>query len=222
MIQTVQDYLNLVTSEHRQKPNFIATLEALVKFPVYMQNLLATMIPLFDVDIAVGDQLDIIGLWAGITRNVRVPIPGVYFSWDGTADVGWDYGTWSPNLGNTAVTVLPDDAYRTLLKTKIAANGWDGTTEGAYAIWDRVFKNFTILIQDNNNMSYDLAFVGGIVDSLSLALIVGGYIPLKPEGVRVADYYVSVDSNPAFGWDVESAVIGGWDTCSWLREFSPL
>ncbi len=70
-------------------------------------------------------------------------------------------------------------------------------------------------------MTYDLAVVGGIVDSLTLALITGGYIPLKPEGVRVNAYYVSIDSGPVFGWDVESALLGGWEEGSWVREFPP-
>lgn len=218
---TEQDYLGLVTSAYQDSPKFKAMLEADVGIPVQVQALLASMIPLFDVDVAAGEQLDIIGKWVGVTRNVQIPIEGVYFSWDGDYTVGWDYGTWRPTSAPTSVTVLPDDAYRTLIKAKIAANQWDGTTDGAYAIWDRVFTNTTILIQDNQDMTYDLAVVGGIIDSLTLALITGGYIPLKPEGVRVNVYYVSVDSEPIFGWDVESDLIKGWDEGSWARELSP-
>lgn len=218
---TEADYLNLITSEYRDQPNFIAMISAGVAIPLRVQDLMKSMIPLFDVDIAVGDQLDIIGQWVGISRNVSIPISGVYFAWDGTANVGWDYGTWQPALAPTNVTSLPDDAYRTLIRAKIAANQWDGTTDGAYAIWDAVFPQFTILIQDNQDMSYDLAVVGGIVDSLTLALITGGYIPLKPEGVRVNEYYVSVDSGPVFAWDLDSTLLMGWETGSWAREFPP-
>ncbi len=130
-------------------------------------------------------------------------------------------GTWQPALAPVDITTLPDDAYRTLIKAKIAANQWDGTTEGAYTIWSEVFTNFTILIQDHQNMSYSLGIIGGIVDSLTLALITGGYIPLRPEGVLVSSYFVSVDSNPVFSWDVESAQLGGWDEGSWVRELEP-
>lgn len=218
----LDDYLNLITSEHRDKQNFIAMLSAPVSLAVQIQNVLNSMIPLFDVDLAVGEQLDVIGQWVGITRNVSIPIPGVYFSWDGTdSSVGWDFGTWQPFLQPVDVTVLPDDAYLSLIRAKIAANSWDGTTNGAYVIWDTVFPNFRILIQDNQNMSYNLAVVGGIVDSLTVALLTGGYIPLKPEGVRVAVYYVSIDANPAFGWDVDSDVIQGWDEGTWLKEIAP-
>jgi hypothetical protein len=218
---TVQDYLNLITSQFKQKPKFEATITANVAVAVRVQDLLASMIPLFDVDVAVGDQLDIIGVWVGITRNVSIPITNIFFSWDSGDFLGWDYGSWQPSLSPSTITTLPDDAYRTLIKAKIAANQWDGTTTGAYEIWDRIFSQLTILIQDNQDMTYNLAVVGGIVDSLTLALITGGYIPLKPEGVRVNAYYVSVDSGPVFGWDVESAILGGWDEASWVRELVP-
>jgi hypothetical protein len=108
-----------------------------------------------------------------------------------------------------------------LIRAKIAANRWDGTIEGAYIIWDEIFPQFTILIQDNQNMTYALAVVGGIVDSLTLALLTGGYIPLKPEGVAVSYYYVSVDSDKVFGWDVDSSGLGGWDEAAWVREIEP-
>jgi len=217
---TVNDYLNLITSQFRQKPKFIAMVSADVGIPVQVQTLLQAMIPLFDVDIAVGDQLDIIGMWAGVSRHIAIPITGVYFSWDATFDLGWEFGTWQGDQPSE-ITELPDDAYRVLIKAKIAANGWDGTTDGAYAIWDSIFTNFSILIQDHQDMSYDLAIVGGIVDSLTLALLTGGYIPLKPEGVHVNTYFIPVDSNPLFGWDVESEFLGGWDEASWTREIKP-
>lgn len=219
---TSAEYLNLITSEHRPKPNFSATVALNVSASVRVQALLASMGPLFDVDIAVGDQLDIIGKWVGVSRNIAVPISGVYFTWDGTDfTVGWDYGTWQPASTPSEVTVLPDDSYRILIKAKIAANQWDGTTDGAYAIWDAIFTTITILILDHQDMSYDLGVVGGTVDSLTLALITGGYIPLKPEGVRVNSYFVAIDSGPVFAWDVESDLLKGWEEGSWVREFKP-
>lgn len=219
----LEDYLNLVPSANRQKPNFIGSLTVGVEIYARIQELLLSMSDaLFDVDTAVGDQLDIIGLWVGVSREVQVPISGVYFQWDGDDPfVGWDYGTWQPSSAPTEITVLPDDAYRTLIKFKIAANNWDGTTPGAYAIWEILFPDLVFLIQDNQNMTYDLAIVGGIIDSLTLALIRNGAISLKPEGVRITNYYVPIDDGPVFAWDTDSPMLQGWDTGSWVRELSP-
>lgn len=224
MAKTKQDYLDLITSEYQQQPNFAAMVTFMTAVHVQVQTLMDEMQnALFDLATPpVGDQLDILGEWVGISRRVSIPISGVYFSWDGTdASVGWDYGSWQPSDLPTSITVLPDDAYLNLIFAKIAANNWDGTTTGAYAIWAQVFPQFRILIQDNCNMTYDLAIIGGIVDSLTLALITGGYIQLRPEGVRIDKYYVAVDTNPAFCWDVETTNCKGWDEGSWLRELSP-
>lgn len=219
---TTQDYIDLVTSEYVKQDIFIQTLSLDVSPMVTVQNLMLSMIPLFDVDTAVGDQLDIIGQWVGVSRDVILPITGVYFSWDGTdPTVGWDFGSWQPSNQPTAVTVLPDDSYRLLVKARIAANQWDGTTNGAYAIWDSLFTDITILIQDHQDMSYDLGIVGSAIDSLTLALITGGYIPLKPEGVRVNEYFIPIDDNPVFAWDIENTLLQGWDEGSWAREISP-
>ncbi len=215
---TINEYLNLITSEHRQKPKFEATVSSNVAVQARVQDLLLSMIPLFDVDVAVGDQLDIIGRWVGTSRDVRVPIPGVYFAWDGAASRGWDYGSWAPTDAPSTLTVLPDDAFRTLIKAKIAANKWDGTTDGAYAVWDEVFSTIKILIKDNQDMTYQLGFYGGTIDTLTLALVTQGYIPLKPEGVRLVGVFTPADDGPLFAWDVDSDFLKGWDTGSWVVE----
>ena len=217
----VKDYLDLITSAFREKPKYTAMIADVVGVPVEVQKLLASMIPLFDLDTATGVALDIIGAWVGASRDVAIPITGVYFSWDADYTLGWEYGSWSPELGPTDLTVLPDDAFRTLIRAKIAANHWDGTTTGAYAIWSQIFPATTILIQDHQDMSYDMALIGGIIDSLTLALLTGGYLPLKPEAIRINTYYVSTTDDPVFGWDVEGGLWGGWDEGAWLREITP-
>lgn len=218
----LKDYLDLIPSENRDKPIFIATISIFLEVMLRIQDVSKSMIPKFDLDIATGQQLDVIGLWAGINRHIDIPITGVYFSWDDTDVDGWEFGTWQPNLAPVEITELPDDAYRTLIRAKIAANQWDGTTDGAYAIWDAIFPNVTILIQDNQDMSYAIALVGGPIDALTIALLVRGYLNLKPEGVRISEYFVSVDDNPMFAWDLESALLGGWEEASWARELDAL
>jgi len=219
---TVLDYLNLITSEHRKQPQFTAMIAEQLSLAVHIQDLLKIAGgPLYDIDVATGHQLDVIGQWVGVTRNVSIPITGIFFEWDGVETVGWEFGIWRPSNAPTSISTLPDDVYRTLIRTKIAANQWDGTTEGMYRIWDAIFTNITILVQDGQDMTYAIALIGGTVDSLTLALLTGGYLPLKPEGVRISAYYVSVDTGPVFGWDVESDQIQGWDEGSWVRELAP-
>jgi Protein of unknown function (DUF2612) len=218
---TRDDYLDLITSQHRLKPKFTAMVAASVDCEVYLQGLLDSMIDRFDIDGAVGDQLDIIGQWIGVSRNVSIPIASVYFAWDSTALLGWDSGTWQPPLSPTSITTLPDDAYRTLLKARRAANRWDGTTEGAYTIWVGVFGSTVIAIQDNGNMTYAVAVIGGIVDALTLALLTKGYIGLKPETIQITEYYLSITSDPLFSWDENTDYLAGWDEGYYALEVIP-
>lgn len=212
---TIDEYLNLIPSANRQKPKFVAMCTLYVALQVHMQNVVASLVDKFNLETAEGDQLDILGAWVGISRNVSIPITGIYFSWDDVDTDGWDIGVWAPSTAPTTITTLPDDSYRILIKAKIATNKWDGTTDGAYEVWESVFTDLNILIQDYQDMSYDLIIVGHQVDAITLALITGGYLPLKPEGVRINNVFVPIDDGPVFGWDLDNEFIQGWDEGSW-------
>ena len=133
------DYTDLVTSEHSDKPRFMATLSAVAQCFVDLQNGLIDIPDEFDLDNAVGVQLDAVGLWVGISRKVNTPLAGVYFSFD-TAGLGFDQGVWQgPFDPTTGVTSLDDDTYRLLLRAKIGANHWDGTLGTSAAILNAIF-----------------------------------------------------------------------------------
>ena len=214
----VTPYLNLVTSEHRSKPKFIAMLGGVLQPFADVQGLLSGMAALFDLDTAVGSRLDVVGQWIGQSRQLNVPLTGVYFSFD-TAGVGFDQGTWyGPFNPISGVISLPDDAYRALLRAKIAANSWDGTINGAYAAWNILFAGtgFGILIQDEGDMHMLFALTGPLPDAVTLALLTGGYLSLKPAGVHVDSYLTpSVANTPYFGFDAENANVAGFDTGAW-------
>lgn len=213
----IQKYTQLITSEHNQQPNFMAMVAATLQPSVDAQNLISTFVSLFDLDLAQGNQLDIIGQWVGISRNVNVPISGVFFAWD-TANLGWNQGTWlGPGQSGTSLIMLSDNQYRALLKAKIAANQWDGTVPGIYKAWIPFFvlSQFNILIKDNQDMSMTVFLLTSVViDQTLLALITGGYVVPRPAGVRITGY-TQIMSVPVFGFDVQNSIISGWDSGQW-------
>jgi hypothetical protein len=216
----IEDYQNLVTSEHAGQPNFNAMIGVDVSTQVQVQALFQEMLTLFNLSTPpVGNQLDIIGQWVGVSRNVSIPITGVFFSWDSTVTLGWDSGIWQ-NPGASTITSLPDSVYLTLILATIASNNWNGIIEGAYAIWAILFPNLNLLIQDNQDMTMVVALQGYPLDALTLALLEGGYLALKPEGVEILEYIVPSDTNPLFGWDLDNAYVQGWDTGSWGIELA--
>lgn len=214
--KTTQQYLDLITSEHQGKPDFQATISAVVSVLVQVQDVLASMIPLFDLDLApVGDQLDIIGLWVGASRQISNPFSGIFFTWDDTLADGWDFGVWQDPNSPNAIAILPDDLYLVYIKIKIGINSWNGTTDGIYAIWAANLPQYNLIIQDFQNMSFLVAIQGTVPDSLTKALIAGGFLVPRPEGVRITNYVFPVDTNPIFAWDSDSAGLNGWDVASW-------
>lgn len=214
---TVDQWLALVTTEHSDRPKFMASLTGGLEQLRAAFELLVQVDGAFDIDTAIGVQLDILGEWIGRSRNISTPLTSVYFSWDDTALLGWDSGVWQGLYDPTSGLVsLPDDAYRTLLRAKIAANHWDGSIPGAYAVWEGAFGTVpALLIQDNQDMSMVVGIVGPPLDAVTKALLTGGYIPLKPAGVKV-NYIASPDTGPLFAWDVvNGTTLDGWDTGRW-------
>lgn len=214
----ISAWLKLITSEHNDKPNYMATVAVVLQPIADIMATIAAMPALFDLDNAVGDQLDKVGLWVGVSRNVSVPLTGVYFSFD-EAGVGFDEGTWFDQFNPlSGLVILPDDAYRTLLRATIAANQWNGTTPGVYAAWNTLFAGtgFGILIQDYGNMHMAYALTGPVPDAVTRALFTGGYLNLKPSTVKI-DFYMTptVANVPYFGFDVENAAISGFDGGAW-------
>lgn len=213
----VLEYTNLITSEHNTRPKFMAMVAATVQPKVDTQNVLDTFPDLFDVNIAVGDQLDILGLWVGVNRNISIPLVGVFFTW-GTAGLGWGQGTWFSPFDNIAGLVqLPDDSYRILILATIASNQWDGTIPGAYQILSLLqeLTGMQILIQDNQDMSMSIIVLATNISAVMSALLHNGFIAMRPAGVRIAGYFQAVI--PVFGWGENTSNIQGWGTGNWLQ-----
>lgn len=190
---------------------------------VGQQQLLDATHTCFDLDTGIGLQLDHVGQWVGRSRDLETPLTDVYFSWD-MDGVGWGEGTWKgPYDPDTGLVALPDDAYRTLLRAKVAANAWDGTIPGAYEVWETVFgeAGSIVVIQDNQDMSIVIGLAGAKADSVTMALLTGGYIPLKPGGVRIDAYAVPPGGGALFAWGCDSPALGGWGSGSWPNLVNP-
>lgn len=218
MSGSVTPYTNLITSEH-QTTKFLAVVSALCQGSADQQQVLNSMPGLYNIANAVGAQLDTVGQWIGLSRNLSVPLTGVYFALD-TALVGLDQGVWlGPFDPLTQLDVLPDDIYRTLLYAKIGNNQWDGTVPEAYKFMAAVFPSDTFFIQDNGDMTMYIGVVGPLaLDAVHTALLQNGYFDTKPVGVRIAGYVTpTLPGSPIFGLDVENSIISGLGVGCWAN-----
>ncbi|MDR7283536.1 hypothetical protein J2X84_002360 [Pseudomonas corrugata] len=217
----ITDYTGKITSQYSDKPKFMAMVEAVAQCFVDVNLVTAGFPEDFDLDSAVDAQLDDVGLWVGVSRNIPVALSGVYFSLD-TPGLGFDQGTWKGSFDpDTGITTLDNETYRTLLKTKIGANHWDGTLEQSKEILDSVFSGDSLVfIQDNQDMTITVGVAGKAPSAIELALLTGGYIPIKPQSVGVLYYIAPTTDGPLFGFDVTNQYIAGFDQGSWGKVYS--
>lgn len=211
----VTPYINRITSRN-QTPKFLAWLAFCIQPLVDNQATMLAMPALFDLDLAAGDQLDIDGKWIGQSRNLQVALPNVYFSF-GMSGLGWSQAVWKqPDDPVSGLVSLPDEPYRTLLRAKIGDNHWDGSIPDAYTFLDPVFPGGHVWIQDHGDRSMSVGISGAALDAVTTALLTGGYLSVKPAGVRIRSYITpSVAGGPVFGFGVDNQYISGFGTGAW-------
>lgn len=138
-MRSVTDYLGLITPFHASKPRFSSTVGFSVSPYAGLQQVLASLSSVFDLDLAIGVQLDAVGERVGLTRNIPYPLSNIYFAFDDSMR-GFDRGVWKkPYDTSYGIYQLDDDTYRRALRAKILANNWDGSIAGAQAILDEYF-----------------------------------------------------------------------------------
>jgi hypothetical protein len=146
------------------------------------------MTEFFDLDYAVGAQLDFIGAQVGANRTVA----------------------FQPRAGVSPV--LDDDTYRLLIKATIANNQWTGKQSALYAIWQNLFPGGKLTIIDNQNMSATV-FLSGVFTSIVQDLITNGYIVPRPESV---EYTYTFSNLPVFGFSTtNNGYIAGFGVGNW-------
>lgn len=215
---TVQSLLDLITSEYNQQPNFMAMVEGVLA-PIVADTALIIALPsYFDLDTAVGAQLDVLGMWVGQSRQISVALAGVFFSWN-VAGLGWSEGNWEDPFGGGSIVILADGDYRRLLKVTVARNQWDGTTKGAYAAWAVAFggTDTTISIQNFGDASVSFILSGSMLGAVTIAMFMAGLYDIVSAGVLVRDHIVSgAPGTKFFAWNEETSSAGGWSEGRWL------
>lgn len=212
-------YKNRVPSQHRNKEKFIKTLRTVLDPVLSLQNLLASIPELYDLDRATGNQLDVVGEWVGRNRFISIPIEGVFFSFDDTEITGFDRGVWCGEYDATSgMTRLDDDSYRFLLKLQILANMWDGTPEKFYSGVRALFDDLSVVIEDHQNMTIAIGVVGKTLSSAQRALFLQQIAPFKPCGVRIDVFMLpQLDNTPLFALDIDTDNLAGFDKGGWAE-----
>lgn len=152
-------YLNLITSQHRDKTRYMSIVAA---FLGHTDDIFSAGIYLddeFDLEIARGKQEDTLGMFVGEDRTLD----------------------FIPQSGESPV--LDNESYRVLLKSRIIKNLWKGGIEDLQDSWEELF-NDRIKIRDNQDMTIDILVKDPFDNRLNEAIARGKVFP-KPQSVLV-------------------------------------
>ena len=164
-------YLNLITSEHATKPKYMAWVKVLLRPFVDIINLNDNIKRAFDLDTAVGIQLDILGKILVQDREV----------------------SFQPTDGSSPI--LDDDNYRILLKAKVIKNQWKGTISNFYEFWNVLFKDYplNIYLIDNQDMAPVVISWGSQVTPMIGDFLNNGLLIPKPAGLGLTIRQINIE-----------------------------
>lgn len=171
---TYEEYEALIPPAHRYprtegelRSKYAAFVMLCLKQGIEMADLLDTYTDKFDLENATGKQLDFIGAIVGVDRKLPFPVVGS----DG---------------------LLGDDDYRLLIRSRIAANTWDGTNESLSRVMMDVFSEYGVTFEDagvgegntKNVMHMNYKIRGDFTD-LQKQMLTDDLILPRPAGVKV-------------------------------------
>lgn len=202
----VDETTNLLIKQYWEKPKAKSEIGLNASTWDNVRAFLAALDSAFDLDNAVGAQLDVLGRIVGISRSVPNVIPKVYFGFDNNPiDKGFASKFDPMRIGapffskfSSAFTDLQlgDSDYRFFIKVKAALNNASGyvSSDRYTDIQDVVLSAFDgrAYVVDNLDMTLTL-YVSPVVSLERLRLIRALNLLPKPQGVR---YKVIIQAEP--------------------------
>ena len=172
----VNYYLNFITSEHATKPRYKSWVKTLLTPFVDSIDLNESIKTAFDLNTAIGVQLDTIGKWLVLSRHVN----------------------FQPTDGSSPI--LNDEYYRAILKAKVVKNQWKGTITNFYSFWNVLFKgqSLQIYLIDNQDMEPIAVIWSSSVTQMVQDLLTNNYIIPKPAGLGIT--VRRFDADTTFGF----------------------
>ena len=186
-------YTDLITSQHNTRPKFVATVDMLTGSVSSIADLLESIPASFDLDTAVGEQLDIIGLWVGQNRYIDGVVPAEFFGFFDTPNaltfgeegIPWVGGQWYEEGGPLTVTSRLNDAfYRMIIKAKIVKNHFRGGFKGIIDAMQFIFGDHLMLVEDRGGMAMR-CYVGRGLTTTERHLVTKLDLIPRPAGVLI-------------------------------------
>lgn len=174
-----------IYAQYRDKPKAVAWYEIARKLGGSIEAAAQAVRKSYDIDTAVGEQLNVIGRIVVAPRSFvgSIPMnPALFDLTDG--DEFGDDGAMFSALTIDQDGQLSDDLYRLVIKAKIIKNNGDATIENILDGMNFLLPRADVLrVTDGEDMSFSIELYGQITNLERYALLNAGLVP-KPQAVR--------------------------------------
>jgi hypothetical protein len=193
---TIEYYKNLLIIQYNNKEKARATIDLNVR-TLLNDNIACQVQDAYDLETAIGVQLDVLGKYVGINRFFsNTLLIGNFFSMTSYSTLSSDdkvgmtnYANYATDPGGfadysdiTDVQKLSDDDYRFVMKLRIVQNNSNHSNK---SIDDGLFSFFggDVILSDNQNMTI-VYFVNPVQITRAKIALTKGVLP-RPIGVRL-------------------------------------
>lgn len=223
MSEFIQEYAKLIIKQYYSKPKARAEIEFKIGEYEKLYNIIKTFTDEFDIDLAYGHRLDLIGKIVGVSRSVDSVVDKIGFGFSenanarGFADKNNPLDTSAPFIEKFTPEYtdlqLDDPTFRLIIKAKIAVNNAAAymVTDDRISIQEVIQSAFqkNAWVTDNYDMTLDL-YVSPIYEGQYLRLINRLKLLPKPQGVRY-NQIISAERTQTFGFDDNEYAVGFGD-----------
>lgn len=198
----IEGYQNLIILQYWDKPKARATIKTIIKGLVNAGVEIQNIPSYFDLDNAIGVQLDVLGKIVGISRIVKGAIDKIFFGFNGNENVrGFGIAPFKTLETYPYFDAELDDyQYRFLIRAKIAKNFFSGAMSGEHGLiqfLNFIFQNKVYTV-DNHDMNINIYIHKGIDETMFRYIINSDLFP-KPAGVRIK--FIGYLQIEAFGFN---------------------
>ena len=160
--KNINEYLGLVTSQHRQKTKFIESIRVAITPIVGCQNLLSKMSELHDLETATGNSLEQLALWTGAPLIIPGAAQLEYFGFIDQENAMTFGETDDPSIGGyfresgqsgTGGLTPAGDFLRRLIKARILKNKSTGNINETKPILELALNHSHFKVFDNKDMT---------------------------------------------------------------------
>lgn len=209
----VKTYKTYLIEQYANAPKAVGTVELMAQTAL-IDFIELTVQDSFNIDTAVGVQLDVLGKYIGFSRQVNFPVQRNFFKFynplfpdrpqvgftnytDPTVNANSSFYLYQ--YANGQIYFVPDDQYRILLKLKIILNH---SNNSLASIANSLYATFgtNILCIDSQNMILTY-FVYAAADPVIKIALQAKLLP-KPMGVSIGGAYVVPNPTKVFGFSL--------------------